>query len=843
MALVAPPAHERKRVKVYELRSNDWFDRGTGFCTGHLVNEEARIHVESEDDPARILLDARISREDGYQKQQDTLIVWTDANVTDMALSFQEPEGCAAIWEFVSEAQQRLGGGPVAGDGLSDDVMDSAHSFSLPPPELGNLPDIENAMRQANATAQGRDAMAKFVVSADYIAKLVPLVEMAEDLESLVDLHRLCNMMKTLILLNDTSIMEYVVTDEVILGVVGALEYDPDFPSHKANHRQYLADPSRFKEVVKWEDPVIRRKIHHTYRLLYLKDVVMARILDDPTFGVLNSLIFFNQVDIVQYVQNNAVFLRELFGLFGPQETDVRRKKEAVMLIQQCCQIAKNLQANARQMLYSSFITSGLFSVITFALKHVNASIRMAGAEILMALIEHDSLMLRGQIFKAIQDQTKPLTDTLIELLLAETDLGVKSHMADAIKILLDPTANTQSMEAIGRQNVDFFARFRSNSAMAQPENFGLEFYTASAKKLFRPLRELEGRESMRTLTQQEIALYSHLVEVLWYFVRQHSLRSRGFLEQENLSARVAQLMQCPEKHLKLTALKYFRVCIGLHDPFYSRQITANRLFEPVLDIVDQTMARDNLLNSACLELFEFIKRENMKDLVLHLVENYQERLERITYVPTFRELIDKYEQYIAPPPENLSFTSVETEATPLRLRNSGHFTGLAEPDPVQAAYFEEGDDGDENAEPPPPATNGSTPVKPLVDYPEDDDEPMDILAGDMTSDPSDPAPTIEAAPPSTPSPPQNAAPSPPERVAEKRRREEDDDDELGKLTAQPKRRSSSSSLGSATGVTAASVGTGMNTRRKKGLGGKDGGAGKKISISLAVKSGEREGA
>jgi hypothetical protein len=32
MALVAPPAQDRKRVKVYELKNNDWFDRGTGFC-------------------------------------------------------------------------------------------------------------------------------------------------------------------------------------------------------------------------------------------------------------------------------------------------------------------------------------------------------------------------------------------------------------------------------------------------------------------------------------------------------------------------------------------------------------------------------------------------------------------------------------------------------------------------------------------------------------------------------------------------------------------------------------------------------------------------------------------
>lgn len=96
----------------------------------------------------------------------------------------------------------------------------------LPTPDLSNLHDIEAMMRNANATPAGRDALAKFIMNkeVDYISKLAPLVEMAEDLESVADLHRLCNIMKTLILLNDTAIIEFVVTDEVVLGVVGALE-------------------------------------------------------------------------------------------------------------------------------------------------------------------------------------------------------------------------------------------------------------------------------------------------------------------------------------------------------------------------------------------------------------------------------------------------------------------------------------------------------------------------------------------------------------------------------------------------------------------------------------------
>lgn len=94
----------------------------------------------------------------------------------------------------------------------------------LPPPELGSLPEIDHIMRAASITQAGRDALSKFVIRDEYIPKLIPLVTMAEDLESLGDLHRLCNIMKSLILLNDNTIIETVVTDPIILGVVGALE-------------------------------------------------------------------------------------------------------------------------------------------------------------------------------------------------------------------------------------------------------------------------------------------------------------------------------------------------------------------------------------------------------------------------------------------------------------------------------------------------------------------------------------------------------------------------------------------------------------------------------------------
>lgn len=274
---------------------------------------------------------------------------------------------------------------------------------------------------------------------------------------------------------------------------------DPDFPTQKANHRRYLRDGSRYKEVVPIADPAIRKKIHSTWRLQYLKDVVLARILDDPTFSVLNSLIFFNQVDIVSHLQANSSFLEELFGIIDAPEVELRRKKDAVGFIQQCCAIAKNLQAPARATLYTNFIQNGLLRVITFALLNKDASIRIAGTDILVAMIDHDPNMVRSYIFKAISEKKIPLTDTLIELLLAEVDLGVKAQAADAIKVLLEPQTLPPVQEGVARAHGEFMSKLRgASSTNTSTEAFIMKFYDGSANKLFKPLKDLERKQSCK---------------------------------------------------------------------------------------------------------------------------------------------------------------------------------------------------------------------------------------------------------------------------------------------------------------------------------------------------------
>ena len=310
-----------------------------------------------------------------------------------------------------------------------------------------------------------------------------------------------------------------------------------------------------------------------------------------------------------------------------------------------------------------------------------------------------------------------------------------------------------------------------------------------------------------------------------------------------------------------------------------------HRLFEPIISVVYDTMPRDNLLNSACLELFEYIKREGVKQIIVHLAENYREKLLGITYVDTFHQLIHKYEQLQAgynPVGEDTSFSTQGADTPNRGLINGGQrWQGLKDTDEAEEAYFNTSDGEEEDdmslptAATAKPLTNRASPIRPLVAYPDDEEDGVEATSSSPSQrlanqENQAPTPSPERAE-LEPSRGRNRTPvalsgspgvqSPPERPSEKRRREEDEDDDLGKIASgvtATKRRNSVSSNTSATskssGAGGESNGAGPTTpvkdtngpalRRKGSLRSKDSVAGHHragstggISISLGVKT------
>lgn len=66
------------------------------------ITEGISLLVRAESDGS-LLLESKIQPDTAYQKQQDTLIVWSEGDNFDLALSFQEKAGCDEIWEKICQ--------------------------------------------------------------------------------------------------------------------------------------------------------------------------------------------------------------------------------------------------------------------------------------------------------------------------------------------------------------------------------------------------------------------------------------------------------------------------------------------------------------------------------------------------------------------------------------------------------------------------------------------------------------------------------------------------------------------------------------------------------------------
>lgn len=135
-----------------------------------------------------------------------------------------------------------------------------------------------------------------------YLRSLLSLFPAAEDRGDYGSLATLAACVKTLLLLNEPSIIELIVSDEVIFEEVCAtLEYDPDLRD-KANHRWFLRERARFRTVVLMEDDELVCAIHRAFRVNYLRDTLLRPTMDESSLSTLSSLQTFTHADVVKGV-------------------------------------------------------------------------------------------------------------------------------------------------------------------------------------------------------------------------------------------------------------------------------------------------------------------------------------------------------------------------------------------------------------------------------------------------------------------------------------------------------------------------------------------------------------
>lgn len=157
------------------------------------------------------------------------------------------------------------------------------------------------------------------------------------------------------------------------------------------------------------------------------------------------------------------------------------------------------------------------------------------------------------------------------------------------------------------------------------------------------------------------------VLELLSFCVEHHTYHIKNCIINKDLLRRILVLMKSTHTFLVLGALRFLRKIIALKDDFYNRRVSTNstdwlkfltltshslyrhivkgNLFAPVVDAFIRNNGRYNLLESAILELFEFIKIEDIKSLYTYFVENFGKFFDDVQYVQTFKTLKNKYDQ------------------------------------------------------------------------------------------------------------------------------------------------------------------------------------------------------
>ncbi|VFV40375.1 kiaa1387 protein [Lynx pardinus] len=606
----------RRRVKVYTLNEDrQWDDRGTGHVSSTYVEElkGMSLLVRAESDGS-LLLESKINPNTAYQKQQDTLIVWSEAENYDLALSFQEKAGCDEIWEKICQVQGKDPSVEVTQDLIDEseeerfeEMPETSHLIDLPTCELNKLEEIADLVTSVLSSPIRREKLALALENEGYIKKLLQLFQACENLENTEGLHHLYEIIRGILFLNKATLFEVMFSDECIMDVVGCLEYDPALAQPK-RHREFLTKTAKFKEVIPITDSELRQKIHQTYRVQYIQDIILPTpsVFEENFLSTLTSFIFFNKVEIVSMLQEDEKFLSEVFAQLTDEATDDDKRRELVNFFKEFCAFSQTLQPQNRDAFFKTLAKLGILPAL----------------EIVMDIL---------------------LINVVIEQMICDTDpeLGGAVQLMGLLRTLIDPE---NMLATTNKTEKSEFLNFFYNHCM----------HVLTAPLLTNTSEDkcekdnIVGSNKNSTIcpdNYQTAQLLALILELLTFCVEHHTYHIKNYIMNKDLLRRVLVLMNSKHTFLALCALRFMRRIIGLKDEFYNRYITKGNLFEPVINALLDNGTRYNLLNSAVIELFEFIRVEDIKSLTAHIVENFYKALESIEYVQTFKGLKTKYEQ------------------------------------------------------------------------------------------------------------------------------------------------------------------------------------------------------
>lgn len=285
-----------------------------------------------------------------------------------------------------------------------DETSDSAPPIELPPCELARLEDISESIASGLTTPLRKEKLAMALESDSYIKKLLVLFNMCEDLANADGLHHLYEIFKNIFLLNKNALFEIMFAEDTIFDVVGCLEYEAGTEPPR-RHRQYLRQLAKFREAIPIRSADLLAKIHQTYRVQYIQDIILPTpsvFVEDNMLNTLSSFIFFNKVEIVTLIQEDEKYLVDMFSLLTDPSTDEFKRRDIVLFLKEFCNFAQNLQAHGKDAFYKTLTMLGVLPALEITLVMSDQRTKSASIDILTAIVEYSPCIIRNYTLQQV---------------------------------------------------------------------------------------------------------------------------------------------------------------------------------------------------------------------------------------------------------------------------------------------------------------------------------------------------------------------------------------------------------------------------------------------------------
>ena len=335
-------------------------------------------------------------------------------------------------------------------------------------------------------------------------------------------------------------------------------------------------------------------------------------------------------------MQEDTQLLPNLFKEITDDSISDERRCELAGFLRELCTLSQTLQPPPKDEYFKNLTRLGLLPSIEHLFGCEDSKSHRIAIDIFQHCVEHSPTMVREFCKKEMQRENSSseseedafLINMVIERMICDPDQELSGAMQlnGLLRILLDP----ENMMGKTSEKAEFLTLF----------------YRYCMHVLMAPLLANTATESGPSKDDyQTCNILSLILDLVTFSVENHQYHVKHYIQNKDLLRRVLVLLKSKHRFLVLAALRFMRKIVGRNDDFYNRYIIKGDLFKPVVEQLFKSGSSYNLINSAILEMFEFVQQEKPRGLISYIVQQHFDVLDRIEYVKTFKKLKTTYDQ------------------------------------------------------------------------------------------------------------------------------------------------------------------------------------------------------